>query len=227
MLIDPKDLERSDLNKLVNSLVYPRPIAWVSSVGANGTRNLAPFSFFNVFSFHPKPVVGIGPGSRQGINKDSLANIKETGEFVINLVNEELAYVANLTSADFGPGVDEWEVSGLEPAPSEVVGPERVAASPASLECRVKQVVELGSEERPSNSLVIGVVERIHVVDEAVFDGYKIRPDVMRLVGRMGGPYWVRTHDHFELPRPASTDPREVHEEALALRKDAQKEQSA
>lgn len=210
MIIDPADLERGDLNALVNGLVYPRPIAWVSTVGRDGSRNLAPFSFFNAFSFHPRPVVGIGPGSRRGVNKDSLRNIKETGEFVVNAVNEELARAANLTAAEFGPEVDEWEVAGVTPVPSETVRPERVAESPASFECEVKQVVELGTQEAPSNSLVIGVVGRIHVIDDALFDGYKVRPEALNLVGRMGGPYWVNTRDHFELRRPASTDPDEV-----------------
>lgn len=214
MRIDPQDLERSDLNKLVNGLIYPRPIAWVSTVGADGARNLAPFSFFNAFCFHPRPVIGIGPGSRQGVNKDTLTNVKETGEFVVNLVNEELARTANLTSAEFGPGVDEWEAAGVDPAPSEMVQPERVAASPASFECRVKEIVELGTEEKQSNSLVVGVVERVHVADEVLFDGYKVDPEAMQLVGRMGGPYWVRTCDYFELARPVSTDPDEARVEA-------------
>lgn len=217
MIIDPKDLNRTELNALVNSLVCPRPIAWVSTIGADGTRNLAPFSFFNAFSFHP-PTLGIGPGSRQGINKDSLSNIKETGEFVVNAVSEELAEIANLTSAEFGPEVDEWEAAGVEPAPSLTVRPERVAAAPAAFECEVKQIVELGTEDAPSNSLVIGSVTRVHVVDEAVFEGYKVRPEVLGLVGRMGGPYWVRTRDYFELRRPASKDPDEVVVEADSLR---------
>ncbi len=85
MIIDPASLERRDLNALINGLVYPRPIAWVSTVGADGSRNLAPFSFFNAFSFQP-PTLGIGPGSRREVNKDSLRNIKETGEFVVNVV---------------------------------------------------------------------------------------------------------------------------------------------
>ena len=212
MIIDPKGLERRDLNALMNGLVYPRPIAWVSTVGVDGRRNLAPFSFFNAFSFQP-PVLGIGPGSRRGVNKDSLRNIKETGEFVVNTVNEELARTVNLTSAEFDPEVDEWAVAGVEGLPSEIVRPERVASSPASFECRVKQIVELGTQERPSNSLVIGSVTRIHVIDEAL-DGYNPLPEVLNLVGRMGGPLWVTTRDRFALPRPDSRDPNEVQPEA-------------
>ncbi|MDQ4002849.1 MAG: flavin reductase family protein [Actinomycetota bacterium] len=212
MVIDPASLERRDLNALINGLVYPRPIAWVSTVGADGSRNLAPFSFFNAFSFQP-PTVGIGPGSRQGVNKDSLRNIKETGEFVVNVVNEELARTVNLTSAEFDPEVDEWQVAGIEGASSEIVCPERVAAYPVSFECRVKEIVELGTEEMLSNSLVIGSVLRIHVIDEAL-DGYRPRLEVLNLVGRMGGPLWCTTRDRFELPRPDSKDPNEMQLEA-------------
>lgn len=212
MIIDPKGLERRDLNALMNGLVCPRPIAWVSTISSDGERNLAPFSFFNAFSFQP-PVLGIGPGSRRGVNKDSLRNIKETGEFVVNTVNEELARTANLTSAEFDPEVDEWKVAGVEGLPSETVRPERVAASPAAFECKVKQIVELGTEERPSNSLIIGNVTRIHVIDEAL-DGYNPLPEILNLVGRMGGPLWVTTRDRFALPRPDSKDPNEVQPEA-------------
>jgi flavin reductase (DIM6/NTAB) family NADH-FMN oxidoreductase RutF len=212
VIIDPASLERRDLNALINGLVYPRPIAWVSTVGADGSRNLAPFSFFNAFSFQP-PTLGIGPGNRQGVNKDSLRNIKETGEFVVNVVNEELTRTVNLASAEFDPEVDEWEVADIESVSSEIVCPERVAASPVSFECRVKEIVELGTEEMPSNSLVIGSVLRIHVIDEAL-DGYRPRPEVLNLVGRMGGPLWCTTRDRFELPRPDSKDPNEVQPEA-------------
>ena len=212
MIIDPASLERRELNSLINGLVYPRPIAWVSTVSADGSRNLAPFSFFNAFSFQP-PTLGIGPGSRQGINKDSLRNIKETGEFVVNAVNEEMMETANLTSAEFDPEVDEWGIARIQGEPSETVAPERVAESPAAFECRVKKIVELGTEDAPSNSLVIGTVLRVHVIDEALFDGYKVRPEALNLVGRMGGPYWVRTRDYFPLARPVSKDPNEVRPE--------------
>ena len=212
MIIDPRELERRDLNALINGLVYPRPIAWVSTIGADGTRNLAPFSFFNAFSFQP-PTLGIGPGSRQGVNKDSLRNINETGEFVVNLVTEELARTANLTSAESDPEVDEWEVADADGVPSKTVRPERAAASPVSFECKVKQIVELGTEETPSNSLVVGNVTRIHVIDETL-DGYRPRPEVLNLVGRMGGPLWCTTRDRFELPRPDSKNPNEVQPEA-------------
>lgn len=205
MLIDPSTLERRDITDLVNGLVSPRPIAWVSTVDLSGRRNLAPFSFFNAFSTRP-PTVAIGPGSRNGVNKDSLRNIKQSGEFVINIVDYELAVHANQTSAEFDASVDEWEVAGVTPLPSDDVRPERVAEAPASLECRVRAVVDLGSDEMPTNSVIVATVTRFHVRDE-ILDGYRVRPDVLDAVGRMGGDLWCTTRDRFSLHRPAGTDP--------------------
>lgn len=204
MILDPSELDRRALNGLMNGLVAPRPIAWVSSISAEGVRNLAPFSFFNAFSFFP-PTIGIGPGSREGINKDSLRNIRDVGDFVVNLVSESLAELANLCSAELDAQVDEWDLIGIEPAESLEVAPQRVAAAPAAFECRVRDIVDLGDPDRPTNSLVIGAVVRIHVVDEAM-NGLVPRPEVLRLVGRMGGDLWVRTTDRFELPRPGTVD---------------------
>lgn len=185
MIIDPQQLDRRERNGLINGLIAPRPIAWVSTLAPDGARNLAPFSFFGAFSFDP-PTIGLGPGSRQGTNKDSLRNIKATGEFVVNLVNRDLAEPANACSGEWGPEVDEWEVSGVEPAPSELVAPMRVRDAPASLECRVRQVLELGDAERASNNLVVAWVVRIHVADAAM-DGLTPLTDQLDLVGRLGG----------------------------------------
>lgn len=215
MIIDPSTLDRRERNALINGLVYPRPIAWVSSLAPDGSRNLAPFSFFGAFSFDP-PTIGIGPGSRQGVNKDSLRNVKASGEMVVNLVNRELAEVANACSGEFPPDVDEWDVAGVEGLASEVVAPMRVAGAPAALECRVRQVIELGQPDRASNNLVVAWVVRVHV-DDAAMDGLRPRPEVLDLVGRLGGDEWCTTRDRFTLPRPAGTDPGEVRA-ALAAR---------
>ncbi len=211
MILDPSTLDRRALNALVNGLVAPRPIAWVSSLGPDGSRNLAPFSFFGAFSFDP-PTIGIGPGSRRGVNKDSLHNIKSSGEFVVNLVDRRLAEVANACSGEFPPEVDEWDVAGVEALPSEVVAPMRVAESPASLECRVRQVLELGEIDRASNNLVVAWIVRVHVRDDAM-DGHVPRPEVLDLVGRLGADEWCTTRDRFTLPRPSSLDPGEVAEQ--------------
>ncbi len=210
MILDPSTLDRTVLNGLMNGLVYPRPIAWVSTIGPDGVANLAPFSFFNAFSFHPYPTVGIGPGARSGVDKDSLANVRASGELTISTVSEELALRANACSAEFRPDVDEWQVAGVTPAPSEVVAPPYVAESPATFECVVHEIVDLGSEELPSNALVIARVVRIHVRDDGLDDELRPIADVLRLVGRGGRNDWIRTDDRFELRRPSSTDPDEV-----------------
>jgi flavin reductase (DIM6/NTAB) family NADH-FMN oxidoreductase RutF len=218
MIIDPRELGRRDLNQVINGLVAPRPIAWVSSLGLDGSANLAPFSFFGAFSFDP-PTVGLGPGSRQGVNKDSLRNIRATGEFVINLVSRGLAETANACSGEFSPDVDEWEVAGVEGLPSDVVDPMRVAQAPAAFECRVRQILELGDSDRSGNNLIVAWIVRIHVSDEAM-DGYRPRSEVLDLVARMGGDEWCTTRDRFTLPRPSSTEPEIVGTE-LARRRGA------
>jgi flavin reductase (DIM6/NTAB) family NADH-FMN oxidoreductase RutF len=214
MIIDPSELDRRERNALINGLIAPRPIAWVSSLAPDGSRNLAPFSFFGAFSFDP-PTIGVGPGSRQGVNKDTLRNIKATGEFVVNLVDRGLAEAANACSGEWGPEVDEWDVAGVTPAPSQVVAPMRVADSPASLECRVRQVLELGDASRASNNLVVAWVVRIHVRDEAMA-GMVPQSNALDLVARMGGDEWCTTRDRFLLPRPSTADPVRVASELAA-----------
>lgn len=216
MIIDPASLGRPERNALVNGLVAPRPIAWISSLAPDGSRNLAPFSFFGAFSFDP-PTIGIGPGSRRGVNKDSLSNIKSSGEFVVNLVDRTLAESANACSAEFGPEVDEWDVAGVQALASECVAPQRVASAPAALECRVRQVLELGEGGRASNNLVVAWIVCIHVRDDAI-DGHVPVPDALDLVARMGGDEWCTTRDRFTLPRPSSADPDVVAAELAARR---------
>lgn len=208
MIIDPDTLDRQERSSLVNGLVSPRPIAWVSSLAPDGSRNLAPFSFFGAFSFDP-PTVGIGPGSRAGVNKDSLRNIKATGEFVVNLVDRKLAELANACSGEFAADVDEWDVAGLEPTSSELVAPMRIAAAPAALECRVRQVLELGDATRASNNLIVAWIVRIYIRDDAI-DGTVPRSEALDLVARLGGDEWCTTRDRFVLARPATADPAEV-----------------
>jgi flavin reductase (DIM6/NTAB) family NADH-FMN oxidoreductase RutF len=208
VILDPAELGRRERSALVNGLVAPRPVALVSSLAPDGSPNLAPFSFFGAFSFDP-PTIGIGPGSRQGVNKDSLANVRATGEFVVNLVDRSLAERANACSGEFAPEVDEWEVAGVTGMPCEVVAPMRVAEAPAALECRVRQVLDLGDADRASNSLVVAWIVRFHVRDDAI-DGFVPRPEVLDLVARMGGDEWCTTRDRFTLRRPTSTDPAEV-----------------
>lgn len=205
MMIDPAALDRRERNALITGLISPRPIAWVSSLAPDGSRNLAPFSFFGGFSFDP-PTLGIGPGSRDGVNKDSLRNIKESGEFVVNLVDRRLAETANACSGEFASDVDEWEVAGLEGRESDAVAPMRLAQAPAALECRVRQIIDLGEPDRATNSLVVAEIVRVHVREDGMV-GMHPDPEALDLVARMGADEWCTTRDRFTLPRPTTNDP--------------------
>jgi flavin reductase (DIM6/NTAB) family NADH-FMN oxidoreductase RutF len=199
MLFDFEEIPGKDCYKLLASTVTPRPIAWVVSQDAKGALNAAPFSFFNAFSGEP-PVIAIGIGSRKpGQAKDSRANIRETREFVVNLVSEANAEAMNITGMEFDPGVDELKQAGLTPLPSVRVKPPRIAESPVAMECELMQIVDLGE-----TGLVIGRVLAMHVQDEFVLDAAKrlIDTPALKLIGRMHGSSWyARTSDLFELPR--------------------------
>jgi flavin reductase (DIM6/NTAB) family NADH-FMN oxidoreductase RutF len=193
------DLDGVDRYKLLIGLVVPRPIGWVGTVDADGVRNLAPYSFFNVVAGTP-PTVLFSPGRRNGEPKDSLHNVVSTGEFTINLVDEALAEAMNLTSGEYGPEVDEFELAGLTTLPGEAVRAPLVVASPANLECRVTRTVDLG--DPPSNTVVFGNIERIHVRAD-LLDGTRVDPLRLRAVGRMAGAGYTRTADgYFEMQRP-------------------------
>ena len=181
------------------SLVTPRPIAWVTTLGPDGVVNAAPFSFFNVLGANP-PIVGFCPGDREdGTPKDTARNVRLGHEFVVNLVDEAVAQAMNKTAASVPYGVSEITLAGLTTAPSSVVRPPRIAESPASLEC-----VEWGTLQIGGNRLIIGLVKRVHVRDE-LFDSEKlrIRTELFHPVGRMASPHWyARTRDRFEMIRP-------------------------
>jgi flavin reductase (DIM6/NTAB) family NADH-FMN oxidoreductase RutF len=189
---------------MIGSIV-PRPIAFVSTQAEDGTLNLAPFSYFTACSANPPCVLfsasARGPNVRP---KDTLANVRDTGEFVVNIVSEEFAVQMNKTSAECPPSVNEFELSGLTPMPSERVRPPRVAESHIQMECRLRQIVTV-SELPGGGSVIIGEVLLFHI-DPAVLvdsnDPYKIDPSRLRAVGRMGGPTFCRTADRFELQRP-------------------------
>jgi len=200
--IDPAEHAATDIYKLMIGIIVPRPIAFVSSLDKAGVRNLAPFSYFTGCSTNP-PVVCFCAAVRQGPrpHKDTLENVKATGEFVVNIVSEEFAAQMNATSAEVGPEVDEFALSGLTPIESDLVKPPRVAESKVQMECRLRQIVEV-SDKPGGGSLVLGEVLRFHVLESVLADSYKIDPDKLNAIGRMGGPTYVRTHDRFDMQRP-------------------------
>jgi flavin reductase (DIM6/NTAB) family NADH-FMN oxidoreductase RutF len=201
--IDPGSNDPRDIYSLMTGVIVPRPIAFVSSLSPHGIRNLAPFSFFTAISANP-PVICFAPMVRGsgGGRKDTLRNIEATGEFVVNVVSEEIAQQMNACSPEFPPEVDEFVISGLTPVASDLVGPPRVGESKASLECRLLQIVAV-SEKPLGGSLVIGEVVRFHVAEE-ILDGFRIDSGALRAIGRMAGPDYVKTADRFKMVRPTA-----------------------
>jgi len=201
LCFDPAQDSAENIYKLMIGAIVPRPIAFVSSVDEHGVRNLAPFSYFTGCSTNP-PVVCFTAAVRSGArpNKDTLHNVLATKEFVVNIVSEDFAEKMNATSAEVAPEVDEFELAGLTPVASEVVRAPRVGESRVQMECRLRQVVAI-SDRPGGGNLVLGDVVRFHV-DEGIMDGYKVDPDRLRAIGRMGGPTYVRTRDRFDMARP-------------------------
>jgi flavin reductase (DIM6/NTAB) family NADH-FMN oxidoreductase RutF len=199
MLFDFKEIPGNECYKLLVSTITPRPIAWVVTQSAEGLLNVGAFSFFNAMSGEP-PVVAIGVGSyKPGRPKDTRVNIRETGQFVVNLVSEENAQQMNITAIEFDYGIDELQQAGLTPLPSARVKPPRIAESPVSMECELMQIIEVGD-----GGIVLGRVIAMHVRDEMVLDAAKYYIDTpkLKLIGRMHGRGWyARTADLFEMPR--------------------------
>jgi flavin reductase (DIM6/NTAB) family NADH-FMN oxidoreductase RutF len=201
VIINPSEYDYRDIYKLMIGVIVPRPIAFVSTISADGVRNLAPFSFFTGISANP-PVICFSPMVRgtDGSHKDTLRNVEAVKEFVVNVVSEEFAEKMNICSVEFPPDVDEFEMSGLTPVASDLVKPPRVAESHISMECRLVEIVEVSSKPL-GGSLVIGEVVRFQV-DDTLIDNYKIDPDKLHAIGRMGGATYTRTTDLFDMVRP-------------------------
>lgn len=198
--LDPAALSHEACHKLSIGTVVPRPIAWTSTVNADGQVNLAPFSYFMACHSYV-PALALSIGSRGGQPKDSRANIGATGEFVVNLVDEQLLPAMNLSAADFPPDVDEAAVAGLELLPSVKVRPPRVAASPIQIECRVLHALDLGEAPRVS-TLFVGQILMWHVREDLLGPDYKVDQAALQAVARMGGPYYTVARDPFALQIP-------------------------
>ena len=192
LTIDPKDTPQKDLHQFILGTVAPRPIAFVSTIDEEGNKNLAPYSFFNAFSSNP-PIVVFSSNRRGSDNttKDTLHNVRVSGECVINAVNYAIVRQMAVASVDFPTGVSEFEKTGLTPIPSDLVKAFRVAESPAHMECKVKDIITLG-EGGGAGHLIICEVVRMHIAHEVLTDRNRIDPDKMDLMGRMGRAYYVR-----------------------------------
>lgn len=195
----PDDLDHTEAYKLLIGLVVPRPIGWIGSLSPDGVRNVAPFSFFNAVASTP-PTVLFSTGRPAGRRKDTLNNVEATGEFTVNVVTEEVAEAMNLTSGNYPPDTDEFDVAGLTPIRGEVVAAPLVAEAKANFECRATHIIPVGRDPRAA-TVVIGEVVRFHVSD-ILLDGTRIDQQELRAIGRMGGPLYTRTREQFGMQRP-------------------------
>ena len=212
MDVTPSQLARREFYHILISAVGPRPIAWVSSLSACGQPNLAPFSFFNAVCAKP-PLLAFAPGMRvpkksaeeiegvpTGAPKDTLRNIRETGEFVISIVTFDLAEAMNLTAGDYEASINEFEVAKVASAPSKIVRPRHVAESPVSFECKLYQILDFNPAPE-GGSLVIGEIVSVHIGDRYLKEG-RLDRNSLDLIGRLGGTQYTRTTQRFEMIRP-------------------------
>ncbi len=198
MIIDPAKTAPLNTYKLLVGAVVPRPIAFVSTISPEGVPNLSPFSFFTVASANP-PVLVFTTSFREP-RKDTLVNVRAMKEFVVNIVSEEFAAKMNVTSGEYPYGVDEFAMSGLTAAPSDLVRPPRVKESHVNMECRLLQTIEV-SNQSLGGTLILGEVVRFRI-DDAIIEDFRIDPEKLGAVGRMAGNTYCRTSDRFELIRP-------------------------
>ena len=201
MRFDLRDLPPATRYRIMTATITPRPIAWVTSISAQGVGNAAPFSFFNMVGDDP-PLLALGIMHRpDGRLKDTTANILATGEFTVNLVSEADARRMNRCSADAPPEVDELAYAGIETVPASLIRPPLIASAPASFECRRHMVIETG----PRQTLILGEVLAAHIADRFILDAasHHIDTPAMKLIGRTHGRGWyVRNGETLQMDRP-------------------------
>lgn len=205
--IDPKEIETRDLHGYLLGGVGPRPIALASTMDKHGNPNLSPFSFFNVFSANP-PIAIFSPARRVRDNttKHTLENVLETKEVVINAVTYSMVEQVSLASTEYPDGVNEFRKAGLTPVQSDVIRPFRVKESPFQMECKVNEVISLGSKGGAGN-LVMCEVVKLHISESILNDAGKIDQDKIDLVGRLGANWYDRASGDalFEVAKPLTT----------------------
>jgi len=206
LTINPRQIPTTRLHGYLLSAIAPRPIAFASTIDGSGNPNLSPFSFFNVFSVNP-PILIFSPARRVRDNttKHTLENVHEVKEVVINVVNHAIVQQMSLSSTEYVKGVNEFEKAGFTMLPSETVKPFRVAESPVQFECKVNEIVSLGTEGGAGN-LIICEVLKLHISEEVLDENQAIIQEKLDLVARAGGSYYSRAKNgFFEIPKPLST----------------------
>jgi len=205
--LDPKELTVQRLHQLLLGAIGPRPIAFASTLDQEGNANLAPFSFFNVFSANP-PILVFSPArsGRTGQSKDTFNNAKAVPEVVINVVNYNMVHQMSLASSPYAPGVDEFVKAGFTALASQKVAPFRVAEAPVQFECKVQQIIELGHEGGAGNLIICEVVQ-MHIHEDLLNENGLIDQHKIDLVARMGGDWYCRanTESMFEIKKPITT----------------------
>jgi flavin reductase (DIM6/NTAB) family NADH-FMN oxidoreductase RutF len=204
--IDPKDVSSAKLQGYLQSAVGPRPIAFASTIDKNGVPNLSPFSFFNIFSANP-PILIFSPARRVRDNtiKHTLINAEATREVVINVVNFDIVQQTSLSSSEYPDGVNEFVKAGFTAIPSETVKPYRVAQSPVQFECKVNEIISLGTQGGAGN-LVICEILKMHISESVLDENGNIDPFKIDLVSRMGGNWYSRANQGlFEVAKPITT----------------------
>ena len=206
MIYDPAEHSFSETHKLMIGSIVPRPIALVSTTSNNGINNLAPFSYFNGVCSKP-PTIMFAPARRgwDGKEKDTLINIRNTKEFSINIVSEDIGAKMVKCSTDYEKEVDEYSESGLSPLPSKKIKPPIVFESKISLECILNQIVQIGKEDAGSGFIVIGTIVLFHIDDE-VYDDGRIILDKLQPLGRVAGNGYVRSNNAFDIVRTIKPD---------------------
>jgi len=207
LTIDPKEIPVPKLHHYLLGSVGPRPIAFASTISEDGTTNIAPFSFFNVFSANP-PIAIFSPArsGRTNTTKDTYNNVKAVPEVVINIVNYDMVHQMSLASSPYSEDISEFEKSGLTPVKSDLVKPFRIKESPVQFECKVIEVKELGQEGGAGN-LVICEIIKLHIAEEVLNESGAIDQHKIDLVARMGGNWYCRADQNsmFEIAKPITT----------------------
>jgi flavin reductase (DIM6/NTAB) family NADH-FMN oxidoreductase RutF len=201
MILKSQDLSVKENYKLIIGSVLPRPIAFVSTLSADGVSNLAPFSFFTGVSSNPPTICFVS--SRKGteaVKKDTLSNIEYSGEFVVNVVTEDIVEPMNETATEFPPDIDEFEVAGLTPLKAQLVKPYLVKESPINMECRLYKTIDIGDGSPGSATIIVGEIILYHIADHLLNEG-RIDTALLKPVGRLAGMDYTTLGRRFTLER--------------------------
>ena len=206
MIFDPSEIPFQEPHKLMIGSIIPRPIAFVSTRSKDGENNVAPFSYFNGVCSKP-PTIMFAPARRgwDGEEKDTLINIRDTEEFVVNIVSESFAEKMVMCATDFDSDVDEFEISGLTPTDSQKIKPPRVGEAKMSFECILNQIVAIGDGTAGSGFVVIGTIVLFHI-DDGIYDNGRIITDKLEPLGRLAGNWYTRSTDTLKIDRKVKLD---------------------